>query len=92
MILRSSELSVVWYTKHFTLLRNPSIFKIKACLEMLNVLSFLGNVWWIFKVSKISYCKHDNFGDMVWYKGWSVAINRFYCFFSVLYEFVMILK
>ena len=33
--------------EQFKLLRNPSTFKIKACLEILNVLSFLGIVRWV---------------------------------------------
>ena len=49
-------LSFVWYAKHFALLKNPSIFKINACLEILNLLSFSSIVWWVF--AKVSYCKH----------------------------------
>ena len=58
-----SKLRVNSFTKHFMLVRNLSIFKIKACLEVLNVLSFLVIAWWVFL--KVSYFKHGCFLNMV---------------------------
>ena len=48
-------LSVVWYTKYFTLLRSPCIFKTKACLKILNILS------------KVSCCKHGYSILEIWF-------------------------
>ena len=76
---------------HNIFLRNPSIFKIKACLEILNVSSFFAIVWWVFP--KVSYSKYDYFGDKVRYKDWNFTINQILLvLLGVVYESVIILN